>query len=62
VVDTTETSGSEGRAGRRIRVRAARTAALPDTLHLEADAWYDGSRVSGAPVRFILILREKPAS
>jgi hypothetical protein len=64
---TVDTTSSEGRAGRRVRVRAAQfpvpqgSARVTDTVVVEATLRYKGQIVRGAPVRLIGIV-VRPAS
>ena len=53
VIDTT---GTDGSASRRLRLRRPSAGAFPDSIVVEATAWYLGV-IPGAPVRFIVLVR-----
>lgn len=54
-----DTTGTDGVAGRAIRLHPVNLQAARDTILVDATARYRGAQVSGSPVRFILILKPR---
>lgn len=52
-----DTTGSDGTAGRRVRIRPANLAAAADSVVVFASARYRGAHVRGSPERIIVHLR-----
>lgn len=54
---TVDTTSTDGTAGRRIRLRFSASAAVPDSVVVEATVRYKGVVVRGSPIRFKVRVR-----
>ena len=59
-LSTVDTTAADGGAARRIRVRRPSGGAFPDSIAVDASAWFRAAPIPGAPVRFILLVRAAP--
>ena len=54
-----DTTGTDGIASRRLRVRPIGITTVPDSVIVLATVRYRGANVRGSPVRFVILLRPK---
>jgi hypothetical protein len=57
---TIDTTGTDGFASRRIRLRVNRSGGDPDSVIVEGTAHYRGVTLPGAPIRYVIILEKAP--
>lgn len=57
-----DTTGTDGTAARNVRVRPIGITTVPDSVVVIATVRFRGAAVRGSPVRFVILVRPKPAS